>query len=55
MSYNQLVEKIKSLNSSLECASSDAERNYFEMELLVAEEVLERGLSRARDIQAERR
>ena len=55
MSYNELTAKIASLHKDLDLASSNAERNYFEMEILVAEEVLERGLGRARDIMSEMR
>ena len=48
MSYQEITSKIKELRRSLELASTSDEKNYFEMELLVAEEYLERTISRGR-------
>ena len=46
MTYTQLQNKIKELRKELQNAVSVADIHYYEMELMVAEEVLERTLSR---------
>ena len=48
MTYEMLINKIKSLRTSLKYAQTQEEINYFEMELMVAEEYFERIMSRGR-------
>jgi len=49
MTYNKLQEKITDLYLNLEFASTDAERLYFQNEILVAEEVLQDTIDKGRE------
>jgi hypothetical protein len=55
MNYQEITTRIASLEMDLKCATSNEERNYFKMELLVAEEILANGIERANGILAEMR
>jgi len=49
MNYEKLTQLIKDLNKDLELASSCQEIAYFERELLVAEEILEKTINKGRE------
>jgi len=48
MSYNELTSRIKELETNLKLAQTPEETNYWGMELLVAEEILEKTISKGR-------